>query len=91
MGPIDFCNLIAHLAHNFVIKEREIVVMPKIKCVVRSFDYAIFCTFKSILHEIFKGRGNVAFRNLIPEINDSGTICFTELLQNKSVFYFNPK
>ena len=30
-------------------------------------------------------------RDLVPEIIDSGPICNTDIFQNKSVAYFNPK
>ena len=29
-------------------------------------------------------------RDIVPEINDSGSMCITDLLQNKYLAYFNP-
>ena len=35
--------------------------------------------------------GSDATRDLVPEIIDSGPMCVTDIFQNTSVAYFNPK
>ena len=91
----NWCNLYYYYYYR-ASRDHEIHIQSNlaIRNWNRKDDLFILCLLQCILriYENQKGKEeHVKVRDLVPEVFDSGPMCITDLFQNKSVAYFNPK